>query len=319
MARDYDTQLLESVAVRRRRLRDALLFGSQWTRRTFDENVAKILAGLCVAAVICAGTVGWSFVKTKLLKQEKERAAQEQVAPPDDAVAPVPAEWVGAQVRFPMLRAALTRAGVLPSLYVLPGQPRPRPARVSSFYVIARDKEGFSGGIVEARQGRIAAQFPTEDEACRWLYGELAVREVPLRPVTPQEEQRNLREGAKLAADARSKIGSGSVTYPLAQGRLVDAFGQESGSTLFPLGTPFAQRGLPLSFRATVFPAIPASYLRYRVVKPFQVTGSLSVPGGGVRFTLAAGLFPRAPTLPSVRWLLRNGYLERVAGVYVPR
>jgi hypothetical protein len=44
-----------------------------------------------------------------------------------------------------------------------------------------------------------------------------------------------------------------------------------------------------------------------------------AAPGGGVRFTINAGLFPRPPALPTIRWLLRNGYLERVNGTVVPQ
>ncbi|WP_433325760.1 TNT domain-containing protein [Spirillospora sp. CA-294931] len=327
MARDYDTQLLESVAVRRRRLRDALMFGPHRTRRTFDESVGKIVAGLCVAAVLCAGTVGWSFLQSRLKTQEKEKQAQAQQQAPDGGAAPVPADWVGTQVTFPRLRDALTRAGVPAPLYVLPGQPRPGPAKASSYYVIARNKDQFTAGLVEFQQGRIAAEFPSEDEASRWLYGELVVRETPPHVLTPQAEQQAIKDGAALAQDARSKIagaGGGSVTYPLAQGKLVDQFGQESGSMLFPFGLPFAQRGLPRSARATTIPGIPGGYLRYRVVKQFNVTASISAPGpdspgGGTRFTVNAGFFPRPPVLPTVRWLVRNGYLERVTGTAVPR
>ncbi|MFF2652564.1 hypothetical protein [Streptomyces sp. NPDC058045] len=66
-AQDYDNQLLESVAVRRRRLRDALLFGGQRQRRSLDERVGKVLAGLVVTAVLGAGCVGWSFVSHRLI------------------------------------------------------------------------------------------------------------------------------------------------------------------------------------------------------------------------------------------------------------
>ncbi|MCW2916413.1 MAG: hypothetical protein JWN52_4481 [Actinomycetia bacterium] len=76
MARDYDVQLLESVAVRRRRLRDALLFGAARTRRTLDENLTKVLIGLCVAAVVCAGTVGWSFLRHQWAVQQRQQLPQ---------------------------------------------------------------------------------------------------------------------------------------------------------------------------------------------------------------------------------------------------
>ncbi|MER6997088.1 hypothetical protein [Streptomyces sp. NPDC000410] len=66
MAHDYDSQLLESVSVRRRRLRNALLFGGQRGRRVADERIGKVFAGIVIAAVLCAGCVGWSFVSHRL-------------------------------------------------------------------------------------------------------------------------------------------------------------------------------------------------------------------------------------------------------------
>ncbi|WP_306924671.1 hypothetical protein [Streptomyces luteogriseus] len=64
-AQDYDSQLLESVSVRRRRLRVAFLFGARRQRRSLDERVGKMFAGIVIAAVMCAGCVGWSFVSGK--------------------------------------------------------------------------------------------------------------------------------------------------------------------------------------------------------------------------------------------------------------
>ncbi|MFG2251621.1 hypothetical protein [Streptomyces mirabilis] len=66
-AQDYDSQLLESVSVRRRRLRDALLFGAQRQRRSVDERLGKVFAGVVIAAVLCAGCVGWSFVSHRVI------------------------------------------------------------------------------------------------------------------------------------------------------------------------------------------------------------------------------------------------------------
>ncbi|GGL67218.1 hypothetical protein GCM10010129_08260 [Streptomyces fumigatiscleroticus] len=66
-AQDYDSQLLESVSVRRRRLRDALLFGAQRQRRSTDERLGKLFAGVVIAAVVCAGCVGWSFVSHRVI------------------------------------------------------------------------------------------------------------------------------------------------------------------------------------------------------------------------------------------------------------
>jgi hypothetical protein len=65
VARQYDTQLIESVAVRRRRLREAWLFGSARSRNTLDEGVTKLFASAAIAAVVCAGCVGYSFIQSQ--------------------------------------------------------------------------------------------------------------------------------------------------------------------------------------------------------------------------------------------------------------
>jgi hypothetical protein len=78
VSRQYDTQLIESVAVRRRRLREAWLFGAARSRHTLDEGITKMFASVAVAAVICAGCVGYSFVQDSKGKD------------PDGPVAPSP-------------------------------------------------------------------------------------------------------------------------------------------------------------------------------------------------------------------------------------
>ncbi len=103
MARDYDSQLLESVAVRRRRMRDALLFGAQRGRRTVDERFGKMFAGIAIAAVLCAGCVGWSFLQSTLAKQkaeqEKQQQQQEQLYNPAPSTAPSGAGDKGTEKR----------------------------------------------------------------------------------------------------------------------------------------------------------------------------------------------------------------------------
>ncbi|MGR8007461.1 hypothetical protein [Streptomyces hypolithicus] len=84
-AQDYDSQLLESVSVRRRRLRDALLFGAQRQRRSVDERLGKVLAGLVIAAVLCAGCVGWSFVSHRLIGKGPYGPSVQQTSPPSVA------------------------------------------------------------------------------------------------------------------------------------------------------------------------------------------------------------------------------------------
>lgn len=72
-AQDYDSQLLESVAVRRRRLRDAVVFGGERQRRGWDERLGKLVGGIVIAAVLCAGCVGWSFISHRVMKEAKDK------------------------------------------------------------------------------------------------------------------------------------------------------------------------------------------------------------------------------------------------------
>jgi hypothetical protein len=76
VARDLDEQLLESVSVRRRRLVDALLWGAARQHRAMPDNVARLLVGVVVAALLCAGCVGWSFLRDALAEQQ---ARQQQI------------------------------------------------------------------------------------------------------------------------------------------------------------------------------------------------------------------------------------------------
>jgi hypothetical protein len=74
MERDYDAQLLESVAVRRQRLADALLHGSLRARRkASNNNLRRATAGAVLAAVLCAGCIGWSFLQDQLDQQAATR------------------------------------------------------------------------------------------------------------------------------------------------------------------------------------------------------------------------------------------------------
>ncbi|MEV8015299.1 hypothetical protein AB0O76_02845 [Streptomyces sp. NPDC086554] len=87
-AQDYDSQLLESVSVRRRRLRDALLFGAQRQRRTIDERLGKVFAGVVIAAVLCAGCVGWSFISHRLIGKSPYSSSVPSTSPSAPAASP---------------------------------------------------------------------------------------------------------------------------------------------------------------------------------------------------------------------------------------
>ena len=63
MAGDRDAILLESVRVHRARLRAAFLQGEQLHRRRTSDNVRRFVGGVVLAAVLCAGCTGVSFVR----------------------------------------------------------------------------------------------------------------------------------------------------------------------------------------------------------------------------------------------------------------
>jgi hypothetical protein len=66
MARDPDKQLLESVETRRARLTSAFLHGDLAGRRKVSDNVKRLVGSIVLAAVACAGCVGYSFVQANL-------------------------------------------------------------------------------------------------------------------------------------------------------------------------------------------------------------------------------------------------------------
>lgn len=325
MGRDYDNQLLESVAVRRQRLREAVLFGGQRTKRRLDEGFGKIVISACLAAVACAGTVGWSFVSSTLSDQRLERE-QAESGPVENAIPAIPGEWVGAQVDLDMLKEQLDRAQVPENLYVLPGDPRPEPGTVGGYYLITMDDESgaLSVAVMDLDQGRPGYQFSTEDEAARWLFQELATTE-------GEPETLDGTAGAALAENRKKMVdevrkgfeqrNAESFLYTLTTGDVLDSFGPESGRHLFPDGTPYAERGLPDYVRTDEEGR--DLYHRYRVVHPFRVTATTAPseagnPGGGIRFTLDTAGFSEVPPTPTLRWLIGQGYVERVAVDTVP-
>jgi hypothetical protein len=78
MPRELDAQLLESVAVRRGRLREALVWGRERRVRAAVDNLKRLAVGVVVAAVASAGCVGWSFVQDLLAQQQAKQQQQQQ-------------------------------------------------------------------------------------------------------------------------------------------------------------------------------------------------------------------------------------------------
>lgn len=73
MAREYDAQLLESVAVRRNRLRESLLWGRERRARATMDNLKRLSVSVVLAAVACAGCVGWSFLQDLLAERQQQQ------------------------------------------------------------------------------------------------------------------------------------------------------------------------------------------------------------------------------------------------------
>ncbi|WP_246235381.1 hypothetical protein [Streptomyces boluensis] len=67
-------------------MRDAFLFGAQRGRRSVDERLGKLVAGIVIAAVLCAGCVGWSFISERLMGQDP--SGSNPSSTPSSAVTP---------------------------------------------------------------------------------------------------------------------------------------------------------------------------------------------------------------------------------------
>ncbi|WP_375425312.1 hypothetical protein [uncultured Friedmanniella sp.] len=59
-----DLILLETVKTHRARLTSAFVFGELAERRLANDNVRRLIGGLVLAAVLCAGCVGFSFISS---------------------------------------------------------------------------------------------------------------------------------------------------------------------------------------------------------------------------------------------------------------
>ncbi|GAB3179437.1 hypothetical protein GCM10027060_07140 [Nesterenkonia halophila] len=86
MTIDHDEKILESVSVRRHRLLKALLHGRERTRRHYDVGVRTILISLVLAALLCAGCVGYSFIADLFADREAARSAPASPVAPDHGV-----------------------------------------------------------------------------------------------------------------------------------------------------------------------------------------------------------------------------------------
>ncbi|MFI5694928.1 hypothetical protein ACIA58_23950 [Kribbella sp. NPDC051586] len=86
---NYGTQVIESVAVRRRRLREAWLFGAERRKSTLKEQTGKVFASVMIGVVACAGCAGVSYFRSSSAKEH-----QNNQQPPASPVSPSPQRQV---------------------------------------------------------------------------------------------------------------------------------------------------------------------------------------------------------------------------------
>lgn len=136
--------------------------------------------------------------------------------------------------------------------------------------------------------------------------------------------------------DSSANGGQGGFVYPPANGFVInpdgypqespktlevgqrlDRYGSEFGGFLAPYGTPYAARSIPPANLNTTESRYTCNYHAYQVLKPFTVEAGpaapwFAQPGGGEQYQLDGTLLPDKPTRPTVKYLIDNGYLQRL-------
>lgn len=112
MATEFDSQLIESVAVRRNRMTDALLYGNNPTERRWKATAKQFLFSVVAAALIAAICVAVSFVSGLLADQQRQRAEQEQQVNSSPAIRNDDGAWASWAQGAPHAAPAAQRNGV---------------------------------------------------------------------------------------------------------------------------------------------------------------------------------------------------------------
>jgi hypothetical protein len=79
MSYGYDEQLIEAVAVRRRRIESAFMFGDQRLRRAWSDRARTFVYAAFVAVLAAAACVAVSFVTNLLSKDDTVRPSSHVV------------------------------------------------------------------------------------------------------------------------------------------------------------------------------------------------------------------------------------------------
>lgn len=74
--RQFDQQVVESVALRRQRVRNAVHFGHHRWRHQLQDHIKPLVMGVVFAALIAAGCIAASFVVNLIERQQAEKATR---------------------------------------------------------------------------------------------------------------------------------------------------------------------------------------------------------------------------------------------------
>lgn len=74
--RQFDQQIVESVALRRQPVRNAVFFGQDRWRRQLQDHIKPLIMGVVFAALIAAGCIATSFVVNLIEKQKEEKSTR---------------------------------------------------------------------------------------------------------------------------------------------------------------------------------------------------------------------------------------------------
>lgn len=80
MELEHDVRLLESEKVRRQRLTDAFVYGTNPHEQMHRTNTVRLMFSILIAALIAAGCVGASFIMNMLEQRQQEREQRENPA-----------------------------------------------------------------------------------------------------------------------------------------------------------------------------------------------------------------------------------------------
>jgi len=87
-----DEVRVESVVTHHKRLRQAFLLGRIGERRDITDGVRSFVVSIVLAAVACAGCVGYGFVRHVLATQAQASSVAVVSTAPTDSPSPAPAK-----------------------------------------------------------------------------------------------------------------------------------------------------------------------------------------------------------------------------------